>query len=128
MISDIRMPGATGVDLLEYAKEASPSTVFIMITGVPTVETAIAAVNSGADRYVIKDHDLVEQLRRAVKQVDETLKLKKEAGYLRRELRRLTGQDNIIGHSAKLRAVFDLIQTVATTIQPRSDYRRERYG
>jgi two-component system response regulator PilR (NtrC family) len=112
IISDIRMPGATGVDLLEYAKEAAPSTVFIMITGVPTVETAIAAVNSGADRYVIKDHDLVEQLRRAVQQVDETLKLKKEAGYLRRELRRLTGQDNIIGHSAKLRAVFDLIQTV----------------
>jgi two-component system response regulator PilR (NtrC family) len=83
-----------------------------MITGVPTVETAIAAVNAGADRYVIKDHDLVEQLRRAVQQVDETLKLKKEAGYLRRELRRLTGQDNIIGHSAKLRAIFDMIQTV----------------
>ena len=59
-----------------------------MITGVPTVETAIAAVNAGADRYVIKDHDLVEQLRRAVEQVAETLKLKKEAGYLRREVRR----------------------------------------
>jgi len=112
IISDIRMPGATGVDLLEYAKQAAPSTVFLLITGVPTVETAIAAVNAGADRYVIKDHDLVEQLRRAVRQVDETLKLKKEAGYLRRELRRLTGEDNIIGNSAKLRAIFDLIETV----------------
>jgi two-component system response regulator PilR (NtrC family) len=113
IISDIRMPGtATGVDLLEYAKEVAPSTFFLLITGVPTIETAIAAINSGADRYVIKDHDLVEQLRRAVHQVDETLKLKKEAGYLRRELHRLTGQDNIIGHSAKLRAIFDLIATV----------------
>jgi two-component system response regulator PilR (NtrC family) len=77
------------------------------------VETAIAAVNSGADRYVIKDHDLVDQLRRAVRQVDETLRLKDEAGYLRRELRRLTGMDNIIGHSAGMRAVFDMITTIA---------------
>jgi two-component system response regulator PilR (NtrC family) len=112
VISDIRMPGASGVDLLKFTKEVAPSTVFLLITGVPTIETAIAALNAGADRYVIKDHDLVDQLRRAVQQVDETLKLKKEAGYLRRELHRLTGQENIIGHSAQLRAIFDMIQTV----------------
>ena len=113
VISDIRMPDTTGVDLLQFCKEISPSSYFLLITGVPTVETAIAAINAGADRYVIKDHDLVDQLRRAVRQVDETLKLKTEAGYLRRELRRLTGQDNIIGHSAKMRAIFDMIMTVA---------------
>ena len=113
VISDIRMPDTTGVELLQFCKEISPSSYFLLITGVPTVDTAIAAINSGADRYVIKDHDLVDQLRRAVRQVDETLRLKTEAGYLRRELRRLTGQDNIIGHSAKMRAIFDMIMTVA---------------
>jgi two-component system response regulator PilR (NtrC family) len=113
VISDIRMPDMSGVDLLEYSKEISPSAVFLLITGVPTVETAIAAVNSGADRYVIKDHQLVDQLRLAVQQAAENLKWKKEAGYLRRELRRLTGLDSIIGRSAKMRAIFDLIQTVA---------------
>jgi len=113
IISDIRMPDMSGVDLLEYAKEVSPSTIFLLITGVPTVETAIAAVNAGADRYVIKDHELVDQLRRAVSQVDENLRLKNEAGYLRRELRRLTGQDNIIGRSPNMRAIFDLISAVA---------------
>ncbi len=112
VISDIRMPGASGVDLLKLTKEVSPSTTFILITGVPTVETAIAALNAGADRYVIKDHDLVDQLRRAVNQVEETLKLKKEAGYLRRELHRLTGQENIIGQSQQLRAIFDMIRSV----------------
>jgi two-component system response regulator PilR (NtrC family) len=112
VISDIRMPGASGVDLLKLTKEVSPSTTFILITGVPTVETAIAALNAGADRYVIKDHDLVDQLRRAVNQVDETLKLKQEAGYLRRELHRLTGQENIIGQSPQLRAIFDMIRSV----------------
>ena len=113
VISDIRMPDATGVELLQYCKELSPSSYFLLITGVPTVETAIAAVNAGADRYVIKDHELVDQLRRAVRQVDETLRLKNEAGYLRRELRRLTGQDNIIGHCANMRVIFDMIMTVA---------------
>src|ERR1700734_1039587 len=113
IISDVRMPGATGVDLLKFTKEISPNSFFLLITGVPTVETAIAAINSGADRYVIKDHELVDQLRRAVRQVDETLRLKHEAGYLRRELRRLTGQDNIIGHSPKMRAIFEMVQTVA---------------
>src|SRR5208282_1882572 len=113
IISDIRMPDMSGVDLLAYAREVSPATNFLLITGVPTVETAIAAVNAGADRYVIKDHELVDQLRRAVRQVDETLRLKNEAGYLRRELRRLTGLDKIIGHSGSMRAIFDMIMTVA---------------
>src|SRR6202140_59972 len=113
IISDIRMPGEGGVDLLKFSKEIAPACFFLLITGVPTVETAIAAINSGADRYVIKDHELVDQLRRAVHEVSESLKWKKEAGYLRRELRRLTGLDNIIGKSPKMRAIFDLIQTVA---------------
>jgi two-component system response regulator PilR (NtrC family) len=113
IISDIRMPGEGGVDLLKFSKEIAPECFFLLITGVPTVETAIAAINSGADRYVVKDHELVDQLRRAVHEVSESLRWKREAGYLRRELRRLTGLDNIIGQSPKMREIFDLIQTVA---------------
>ena len=113
VISDVRMPGATGVELLRFTREIAPDSYFVLITGVPSLETAIAAANEGANRYVIKDHDLVEQLRVAVREVTENLKWKKEAGYLRRELRRLTGLDNIIGQSPKMKAIFDLIQTVA---------------
>ena len=113
VISDIRLPDISGVDLLAYSKEVSPSSVFLLITGVPTIETAIAAVNAGADRYVIKDHDLVDQLRHGVQEVQETLRLKSEARYLRRELRRFTGLDKIIGRSSKMRTIFELIQTVA---------------
>src|SRR5215469_8756190 len=113
VISDVRMPGATGVELLRFTREIAPDSYFVLITGVPSLETAIAAANEGANRYVIKDHDLVEQLRVAVREVTENLKWKKEAGYLRRELRRLTGLDNIVGQSPKMKAIFDLIQTVA---------------
>ena len=113
IISDIRMPGEDGVDLLKFAKEIAPDSFFVLMTALPALDTAIAALNSGADRYVIKDHNHIDQLRRAVEEVSESLRWKKEAGYLRRELRRLTGLDNIIGQSAKMRAIFDLIQTVA---------------
>ena len=113
IISDVRMPGESGVDLLKFAKEISPSSFFLLMTALPALDTAIAALNSGADRYVIKGHSLVDQLRLAVHEVTESLKWKKEAGYLRRELRRLTGLDNIIGQSPNMRAIFDMIQTVA---------------
>jgi len=113
IISDIRMPGENGVDLLKFAKEIAPGSFFVLMTALPALDTAIAALNSGADRYVIKDHNHIDQLRRAVHEVSESLRWKKEAGYLRRELRRLTGLDNIIGQSPKMRAIFELIQTVA---------------
>ena len=113
VISDICMPDMGGVELLRYCKEMAPSTVFMLITGVPAIDTAIDAVNFGADRYVIKGDKLLDELRPAVRQVTETLALRKETTYLRRELRRLTGLDHIIGTSPKMRAIFDLIQNVA---------------
>src|SRR5256884_5761558 len=113
IISDVRMPGESGVDLLKFAKEIAPGTFFLLMTALPALDSAIAALNSGADRYVVKGDSLVDHLRLAVHEVSENLRWKKEAGYLRRELRRLTGLDNIIGQSPKMRAIFDLIQTVA---------------
>src|SRR5256885_3078535 len=105
IISDVRMPGESGVDLLKFAKEISPGSFFLLMTALPALDTAIAALNSGADRYVIKGHSLVDQLRLAVHEVTESLKWRKEAGYLRRELRRLTGLDNIIGQRSEERRV-----------------------
>src|SRR5580700_5960044 len=113
VISDICMPDMDGVELLQYSKEVSPASIFILITGVPTVDTAIDAVNFGADRYVIKGDRLLDELRPAVKRIAENQALKKEAGELRRRLRRLTGLDNIIGQSPKMKAIFDLIETIA---------------
>ena len=96
IISDVRMPGESGVDLLKFAKEIAPGSFFLLMTALPALDTAIAALNSGADRYVVKGDSLIDQLRLAVREVSENLKWKKEARYLRREIRRLTGLDNII--------------------------------
>ncbi|HXZ13065.1 MAG TPA: sigma-54 dependent transcriptional regulator [Candidatus Sulfotelmatobacter sp.] len=113
VISDICMPDMDGVELLRYCKEVSPSTIFILITGVPTIATAVDAVNFGADRYVIKGDRLLDELRPAVRQITENQRLKKEAGELRRQLRRLTGFDHIIGTSPRMRSLFELIETIA---------------
>ena len=113
VVSDICMPDMDGVELLRYCKEVSPATIFLLITGVPTIDTAIDAVNFGADRYVIKGDRLLDELRPAIQQVAESLALKKEAGYLRRELRRLTGLDHMIGTAPKMRAIFELIENIA---------------
>jgi two-component system response regulator PilR (NtrC family) len=113
VVSDICMPDMDGVELLRYSKEVSPSTIFILITGVPTIDTAIDAVNFGADRYVVKGDRLLDELRPAVQQIAENQRLKKEAGELRRQIRRLTGFDHIIGASPKMRSLFDMISTIA---------------
>ncbi|MGA8224267.1 MAG: sigma-54 dependent transcriptional regulator [Candidatus Acidiferrales bacterium] len=113
VVSDICMPDMDGVELLRYCKEVSPATVFILITGVPAIDTAIDAVNFGADRYVVKGDRLLDELRPAVKQFAANLSLKQEAGELRRQLRRLTGFDHIIGTSPKMRALFELVETIA---------------
>jgi len=113
VVSDICMPDMDGVELLRFSKEVSPSTIFILITGVPTIDTAIDAVNFGADRYVVKGDRLLDELRPAVQQIAENQRLKKEAGELRRQIRRLTGFDHIIGASPKMRSLFDMISTIA---------------
>src|SRR5437899_1475003 len=109
----MRMPGESGVDLIKFGKEIAPGSFFLLMTALPSLDTAIAALTSGRDRYVSKRDSLIDQLRLAVREVSESLTWKKEAGYLRRELRRLTGLNNIIGQGPKMHASFDLIQTVA---------------
>jgi two-component system, NtrC family, response regulator PilR len=113
VVSDICMRDMDGVELLRYCREVSPSTKFILITGVPTINTAIDAVNFGADRYVIKGDRLLDELRPAMQQITENLALSKEARLLRRELRRLTGLDHIIGTSPKMKVIFELIENIA---------------
>lgn len=62
IVADVRMPEVTGLELLEHARAANIRTPFILMTAVPTMTTAIQAVNLGAYRYVIKTDSLVEDL------------------------------------------------------------------
>ena len=78
IISDIRMPDVTGIDLLQFARETRNPAPFILMTAVPTMSTAIQAVNLGAYRYVVKTDTLVEELTLMVERALEELALRDE--------------------------------------------------
>ena len=62
VITDLRLPDVTGLELLEHARAQKSRTRFILLTSVPTLTTAIEAVNLGAYRYVIKTDSLADDL------------------------------------------------------------------
>ncbi len=66
IISGIRVPDVSGIELLEFARGTKSRAPFILMTAHPTMETAIHAVNLGAYRYLIKTESLVEELRSIV--------------------------------------------------------------
>jgi two-component system, NtrC family, response regulator PilR len=115
IISDIRMPGITGVELLEHAKATRSPALFVIITAVPTVSTAIDALNLGAYRYVIKTNQLIEELRVVIDRALEEIALREENTNLRRELLRAFAQDHIVGQGQWLRSILDTIRNVAPT-------------
>jgi len=115
IICDIRMPDITGINLLEEAQAGRNPAAFVLITAVPTVSTAVQALNLGAYRYVLKTDRLVEELRLVVARALEELALREENIRLRRELLRVFAQNNIVGRSPKIQAILEMLRTVAPT-------------
>ncbi len=116
IISDIRIPDVTGIELLEHTRAMRNPAPFILITAVPKLETAIQGLNLGAYRYVIKGDKLVEELRLAISRALEELALREENIRLRRELLRVFAHNNIIGHSQEIEAILEMVRTVGATL------------
>ncbi len=115
IISDIRMPDLSGIELLKSTRATRHPAGFILITAVPTMSTAVQALNLGACRYVIKTDKLVEELKLVVQRALEELALREENIRLRRELLRVFAHHNIVGHSPKIQAILEMVRTVAPT-------------
>src|SRR6266700_597315 len=115
IISDIRMPDLSGIDLLKHARAGGSPAAFILITAVPTMTTAIQALNLGAYRYVIKTDKLVEELRLAVGRALEDMALREENARLRRELLRVFAGHNIIGRSKPMMSILEMVRSIAPT-------------
>ncbi len=115
IISDIRMPDLTGIELLDYAHQTRNPAAFILITAVPTMTTAIQALNLGAYRYVVKTDTLVEELTLTVERALEDLALREENLRLRREMLRVFAAQNIVGHSRSIESILEMVRTVAPT-------------
>jgi two-component system, NtrC family, response regulator PilR len=115
LITDLRMPQMNGVDLLREAKRIAPDIVSIVMTAFATTDTAVEALRLGAADYVTKSKDTAAELRVRVGRELERRRLQQENVLLKRALRTQHQFSNIIGTSSPMVALFQLIETIAST-------------
>jgi two-component system response regulator PilR (NtrC family) len=114
LLSDIRMPDISGVEVLRAAKEANKDLVAFMMTAFASTDTAVEAMRLGAVDYFTKPFNM-DELRIKVRQHLETLRIKQENVLLKRTLNTSNEFCNIIGRSDAMLDLFKMIETIAKT-------------
>ena len=114
LISDIKMPDLSGVDVLRAAKKIDPDILGIMITAFASTETAVEAMRLGACDYLSKPFD-IDLLKMKVREKIENRQLRQENLLLKRTLGLSHQFSNMIGRSESMLEVFKMIETVART-------------
>lgn len=112
IISDVRMPDMDGIALLRAARELYQDIGIVLMTAFATVDTAREAFKLGADDFIQKPFD-VEELKLIVKKTLDKQAIISENRAFKRAQRERGSVKNIIGHSDKMQAVYQMIETVA---------------
>lgn len=114
LIVDLDMPGLNGIEVIERAKEISPDTDTVVLTGKSSLESAIAALRYGAFDYLTKPCRLIE-LQSLLERVAQKRELTNKYRALKRQLERIVGAPQLIGASTAMERVRQLISRVAPT-------------
>ncbi|HEX9750663.1 MAG TPA: sigma-54 dependent transcriptional regulator [candidate division Zixibacteria bacterium] len=101
VIADLKMPGMSGIEILDEARRLNNEVPFIVMTAFASVDTAIEAIKKGADEYIIKPFK-VDELKHAVAKALETKALKKENRVLKEKLGVAGAFDRILGADARI--------------------------
>ena len=112
IVSDVKMPDMDGIELLRAVRETQPDVGVILMTAFASVETAREAFKLGADDFIQKPFD-VEELKLIVRKTLEKQALIDENRAFKRAQRERGSVKNIVGTSAKMNAIFQMIETVA---------------
>jgi two-component system response regulator PilR (NtrC family) len=112
VVTDLKMPNADGLAVLNHVREVSPSTFVIVTTAYASVESAVEALRLGAQDYVLKPV-LFDDLLRKIQRLTEYKSLAWEIQMLRRELDRRLDLSEFVGHSAAIKQILTLIEKVA---------------
>ncbi len=112
VLADLVMRDLSGIDLVRRVKARAPETEVIVMTGYPSYETALEAMDEGAYDYLNKPLDL-NILRAKIRKALEKQKLVRSNLELRRELDKKYGFEGIIGSSEPMQAIFDVLRQVA---------------
>ncbi len=114
VVTDLRMPGLTGMDVLRHVTRTHPGVPVVVLTAYGTVEGAVDAVRSGASDFLMKPVE-IPRLRAAVFKAVKERGLRRELERLREEAGRAAGVDGIVGSSRAMEEVFRKIRLVAPT-------------
>src|SRR5690606_28013445 len=117
LLVDLDMPGLHGIEVIARAKEMSPSTEAIVLTGKSSTDTAIAALRHGAFDYLTKPCRLVE-IEALLRRVQDKRELTNKYYALCRRLERIEGSPQLVGESPSLQRVQTMISKVAPTDSP----------
>jgi DNA-binding NtrC family response regulator len=114
VITDIKMPGADGMDILRYVRENLPDLPVILITAYGSIAQAVEALKAGALDYVVKPFD-VEELKIIVGRGLAARRLQQENVLLKRDLKDRYGFEQMIGKSRAMQEIYILIEKVGST-------------
>ncbi len=117
IITDFRLPGLSGMEILSKAMEICPDTGVIIITGFPEVDTAVSAIKKGAFDYLSKPFSN-DALLIVVDRYFSYRELQLENDQLRETVRKKSQSDHFIGDSSAMKAIFDRLATIAPTDVP----------
>ena len=114
VITDLRLPGIDGSEVLETAVELYPDIIGIIVTGYGTVKDAVNAIKRGVADFITKPFQF-EELLHVLDSALEQRRLKSENAYLRSQLEERYRFEGILGRSRPMRDLFQLLETVAVT-------------
>jgi DNA-binding NtrC family response regulator len=114
VITDFKLPGQSGLDVLRDVRRKNPATEVIIITGYGSIDSAVEAMKEGAYHYVTKPVNPTV-LVRILGELTHRRRLETEVVQLRQQLDAQYGFENLIGRSPGIRRVFDVIRQVAPT-------------
>jgi two-component system response regulator AtoC len=117
VVTDLKLPNVTGVELLRRVKEQLPRTEVAIMTGHGSIESAVEAMRQGAYDYIEKPFR-VEKLRQLLQRMAEKVRLVNENQFLRERVNTETQLDGITGTSAKIQEVMRMVSRLKDTRTP----------
>ena len=114
IITDMKMPGMSGLDVLRHVKQVSPETFVLMITAFSSTEDAVSAVKQGALDYLTKPFD-IEKIKLVIRNALDRKQLHDEHEFYKRQYDHQFDAGNIIGESHAIRQIFEMIRRVSAS-------------
>lgn len=114
LLTDLRMDGMSGLDLLGKAREYFPSATVVIMTAFGTIDTAVSAMKNGAYDYLVKPFT-PEQLEHLIERIEEYRRLREENTKLRDQVDALSEPSSIVTRNQRMQKVLDTAKKVAVT-------------